>query len=150
MICWIPHALWWLWIFMFWVSQVKTLLQAFPVSVFHQDVFICSSARVYWHASASQIRRKNIPEVSGKYLPGWNPALLSAVGPLDPFISTDRGTVLCGSTGVEGIQTYVKATSFPQTTIYPYYHHYLFKTVTKVASLRGPDHWMWCLLWTTV
>lgn len=79
---------------MFRVSQVKPLLLAFPVSVFHQDVSICSSARVYRHASASQIWRRHIPQVSGKHLPEMEPSIVFWCESFRSIYQHREGTVL--------------------------------------------------------
>lgn len=147
MICWIPHALGWLWIFMFWESQVKPLLLAFPVSVFHQDVSICSSARVYRHASASQIWRMHIPQASGKHLPEMKPSIVFWCESLRAINQHRQGDCSCGRAGVECSQTHPKTTSFPQLVLHPD----ILKNRTKLASLCGPDHhitgWMWTIVW---
>lgn len=58
------------------MSQVKPPLQTFPIGACHQDISTCSSARVYRHACASQIQRRQIPRVSGKKnLPGMKPSI---------------------------------------------------------------------------
>lgn len=123
MICWIPHALGRLWIFMFWVSQVKPLLLAYPVSAFHQGISICSSARVYRHASASQIWRRHIPQVSGKHLPEMKSSTAFCCESLRFIYQHRQRDCSCGTAGMEVSQIHAKTTSFPQIVMHPYQHY---------------------------
>lgn len=147
MICWLPHALGCLQIFMFWVSQVKPLLLAFPVSVLHQGVSICSSARVYRHASASQIWRRHIPRVSGKHLAEMKPSIVFWCKSLRSIYQQKQGDSSRGRAGVESSQIHAKTTSFPQIVLHPF----LLRNRTNLVSLCGPDHqitgWMWIIVW---